>query len=175
MPDIPAEIWFPVLTLLLGFVAKAVSDAVAHRRTIGREREARQHERRHQVQERRTAFQRDTLLQLQDAVGELMRTTAIMQLADHDRYRETGQWGKQLYDEQLSERNRVANAETSKLGARVHDDVIRDLLARVKAISAQIPLAPSPDQAHRALTQSFAAAEALNERIGVVFRALDSE
>jgi hypothetical protein len=60
--------WFPVLTLLLGFVTASISDWLRDRRAGLREREARETGRREQLFQRRTTFQRQTLLELQEEV-----------------------------------------------------------------------------------------------------------
>src|SRR5687768_4612193 len=76
MLDMSPNEWFPVFTLLLGYGTKAFSDWFQHRRAREREREARDAARRDQLFERRTSFQRQTLLDLQEAIMRLTRTTA---------------------------------------------------------------------------------------------------
>jgi len=60
--------WFPVFTLVLGYATKSVSDWIEHRLTLERDRGIRDAERRVQLAERRASFQRETLLNLQEAL-----------------------------------------------------------------------------------------------------------
>lgn len=125
-------VWFPIVTLILGYLLKSVSESVQHRRTLGREREGREAERRDKAFERRVTFQRATLLELQEAIMDLMRTTAAMHHRDIMALKQTGQWQKQLYGEELSEANRLAMARTSMLTVRVRDAKVRELIATLK-------------------------------------------
>ena len=84
--------WFPVLTLLLGYAVKAASDWLQHRRTSERERQAREAARQDQLFERRTTFQRQTLLDLQEAVMRLARSSGAMHHQDVMAFRKTGKW-----------------------------------------------------------------------------------
>jgi hypothetical protein len=122
--------WLPVATLLIGYLTKSVSEWVQYRRasarermqheyTSEREREARDALRRDQLFERRNTFQRQTLLDLQENLTLLGRTIGEMSIHDRRAYRETSEWQKQLYGDDLAERNRVAQARTGMLGVRV--------------------------------------------------------
>ena len=72
MADSQSASWLtsilPIGTLILGYATKSVSDWLDFRRTREREREARRENRRDQLFERRNAFQRQILLDLQDRV-----------------------------------------------------------------------------------------------------------
>lgn|ERR1700735_2607249 len=93
--------WFPVVTLIGGYLLKVFSDFLQHRRTLEREREAREALRRNQLEERRTTFQRQNLLDLQEAVSDLARATGQANVQGNKAYRETGRWGTQLLGEDL--------------------------------------------------------------------------
>jgi hypothetical protein len=167
--------WFPVFTLLLGYAVKAVSDWLQHRRTSERERQAREAARQDQLFERRTAFQRQTLLDLQEAALQLVRTAGAMNHQDVMAFRKTGKWQKQLYDEALSEDSRLANARTSMLAVRVRDDSVRDLMAVVKNHAWNAGMCASLEEGDRALNAMAAEFEKLNQRIGEILRKLDDE
>jgi hypothetical protein len=78
---ISSNVWIPIATLLLGYIASLVTEALRDRRLSDREREARAAEREavresHEREriERRKDFQRETLLHLQDVLLQLVRT-----------------------------------------------------------------------------------------------------
>src|ERR1700745_2000812 len=121
MPNITTSSWFPVLTLLIGFATKSLMDWLQHRHTAKREREAREAVRRDQLFERRTSFQRETLLALQEASMQLARSVGAIHHQDEMAYRSSGKWSKQLLSDELDEGNRLAQARTGMVGARGRD------------------------------------------------------
>jgi hypothetical protein len=172
MPDITTSIWFPVLTLLLGYATKSLSEWLEYRRTTRREREAREAVRRDQLFERRTTFQRQTLLDLQETSVQLLRSVVRITVIDKSAYHSTGEWSKQLPDG-LGEDNRLAQARIGMLGARVRDDAIRELLAKLKTHSVQAILSSTPDDTERVMSSMGLVYDELNQRIGEVLRKLD--
>jgi hypothetical protein len=179
MPDTATVGWFPVLTALLGtslgYAAKFFTDWLHDRRSAEREREARGAVRRDQLFERRTTFQRQTLLDLQEAALELARAVGLAHHQDYLAFRATGQWGKQLIGEDLSERERLAHARTSLLGARVRDDPTRELVTKLKNYAGETVHSETRDESERALLGMGLALEELNQRVGEVLRKLDEE
>ena len=165
--------WFPVFTLVLGYATKAVSDWVQHRRATEREREARLVARQEQLAERRAAFQRQTLLDLQEAMMQFVRTAGAMHHQDVMACRKTGKWQKQLFGEELAENSRIANARTSMLKVRVRDDSVRELLQAMKDHASAAGICGSQEEGDRAMDAMGAAFERLNQRIGEVLRQLD--
>ncbi len=166
--------WFPVFTLLLGYAVKTFADWVQHRRTSEREREARQEARQDQLFERRTTFQRQTLLDLQDAMMQLMRTTGEMHHQDLMDFRKTGQWHKQLYPEDVSEDNRLANARTTVLGVRARDESVRGLVAAVKDHAPRAGVGRSKEECEREIDAAMVEFERFNQRVGEVLRELET-
>src|SRR4051812_23220205 len=71
MPDESVLTWssvsLTIVPLVIGYAMKSMTDVFEHKRTTRREREAREAARRAQQLERRTTFQRETLLSLQEA------------------------------------------------------------------------------------------------------------
>ena len=61
--------WFPVVTTLLGFITAGIFEWLRDNRTSERERRARDANRQAQLLDRRATFQRETLINLQDAVA----------------------------------------------------------------------------------------------------------
>ena len=167
--------WFPVVTLILGYVLNSVSESIRHRRTLQRDREAREAERRDKAFERGVTFQRATLLELQDAIMDLMRTSGVMHHKDLMAFKQTGQWQKQLYGEELSEANRVAMARTTVLRVRVRDATVRELVVRLKGYSFETSKSKTPEDSDTPAYQMAKVFEELNDRIGELLRELDEK
>ncbi len=112
---------FPVIALLLGYGAKYLQDWSQDSRTSKRERETRRALRQDAIAERRTQFQRQTLLELQPALTDLGRYTYLMYHHDVNGHRATGVWHFQPYPDDLDEKCRAATALISMLSVRVND------------------------------------------------------
>jgi hypothetical protein len=173
MSDIATTGWFPVLTLLIGFATKSLTDWLDHRRTAKREREAREAVRGDQLFERRTGFQRETLLALQEASMQLARSVGQIQYLDEMAHRATGQWHKQLLPEDLSEANRLAQARTLMFGSRVRDNSIRELVEKFRSLCTKITFSPNLEDSNRAMLEQVEVYTELHRQIGVVLRNLD--
>src|SRR5229473_2648308 len=110
MPDITAQTWFPVLTLLVGYATKSLSDWIQNKRSIAREREGREAARQDQRVAQRITFQRETLLELQEATMQLGRTTSRSHHLDEMAFRESNNWRKNFLPDDLDEGHRQAQA-----------------------------------------------------------------
>jgi hypothetical protein len=95
MPDLTQTTWFPVVTLLIGMGTTSLTDWIKYRRDIARERDSREATRKEQRVERRVTFQRQTLLDLQEACVNLGRATGASHHKDGMAFKETGKWQKQ--------------------------------------------------------------------------------
>jgi hypothetical protein len=165
--------WFPVVTLLGGYLLKVLSDWLQYRRTREREREAREALRRDQLEERRTTFQRHNLLDLQEAVNDLARATSAGNAEDNRVYGQTAGWQKQRADETLSENSRLAIRRTSILNSRVRDDLVRELVQKFKDSCVSATFSDSKEAADSALEMMASVFEDLSDRIGLVLRKMD--
>lgn len=173
MAESTTAYWFPVVTLLIGYATKSLTDWFDHKRKSKQEKEAREFIRRDKVIERRTEFQRKTLLEFQDVIIDLARTTGQMQFHDIRTFRATGQWQKQLYPEDLAEANRLAMARISTLGVRIRDAHARELTERLKTHCAQVGATRTENESRNEMTEMTFAFEALSQRIGELLRQLD--
>jgi HAMP domain-containing protein len=136
--------WQAVLSLAGVVIGAAIAGGVALwqvQLVTAREREARRSEREQVRAEIREAFQRDSILALQEAVADLLRM-AVGVLDDNVRQeRETGQWPSRLHaaDYPTGADELFARVERSR--ARVFDDELRQLALEV---SNRFGLALSP-------------------------------
>lgn len=170
-----ADIWFPVFTLVLGILLKGWFDAASDKRTLQREREARREQRQDALRFRRIEFQRETLLELQDAVGKLIRTTGAMNHADVMAYRETGEWRKQKLGEKLNEDFTNAQGLTARLRVRIHDEEVRNSAQELSNTCIRILMAESETIAEAGFDNLYGIIDKLSERVGAVLRSLDQD
>ena len=154
--------WFPVLALILGYVLKVASDWIQDRRTFRRERSA-----------RRVSFQRQTLLDLQEAIMKLLRATGAIHHQDVMNCRSGGQWQKTLVSEEWSDKFALANAQTTMLSVRVLDERVRELVSRVKSSASSAGMSRNETESNEHMALLQASFEVLNERVGEVMRTLD--
>jgi hypothetical protein len=164
--------WLPtIITFLLGFGTKWLTDWAQHRRIVERDREAREATRREQLFERRATFQRETLLALQQAAAELGRATGRIGHLDTMAIRATGR--TQRLPDDLDEGYRLAQVRTSMLTVRVRDAAIRELAEQLRQLSVDSIDAKTEDDRDRIMNAAMQANIQLNERIGEVLRTLD--
>jgi hypothetical protein len=168
MPDIP--FWFPVLTLLIGYLAKLLTDWIQYRRSVRGEREAREGKRRDELFERRNTFQRETLLALQEAFMQLARVTGAI---NHQDTMSGKSGGRQQLPDELNEGYHAAQTRTSMLASRVRDNRVRELVEQFRQFSVDSTLAATQGARDRALTAMAELHDPLNKRIGEILRTLD--
>jgi hypothetical protein len=178
--------WFTIFTTLCGFFAGWLTewfrDERARRReheaaesTSKREREARNATRREQRFERRSSFQRQTLLDLQDAVQKLLRTTGKMHHLDSIAHRSGAEWHRQLYPDDLDNEAHLVNVQTTLLAVRVRDDSIRSMVKDLKDKCGSVVFSNTKADSDRFMEAAVAIFETLNERIGERLRQLDDD
>jgi hypothetical protein len=166
--------WFPVLTLLIGYGTKSLSDWVQNKRVIVRDREAREAARHDQRVARRITFQRETLLELQEVSMQLGRATGRGHHLDEMAYRESKSWGKNFLPDDLDESHRVAQARVLMLGVRVRDDTTRKLVDQFRECSTATLFSVQRDDADRAMAKMVSVHDELHRRIGELLREIDS-
>jgi hypothetical protein len=167
--------WFPVLTLFLGFAASWISEWFRDGRTIKREREAREAASRVQRSERRTNFQRETLLNLQDSVAKLARATGRMHHLDEMEHRKTGKWRSSRFPENLNADAHQSNVSVMLLTSRVRDDDIRELAETFRRAANEVPICPNAEAAGNSLAKMAEALGSLHQSIGKMLRKLDDD
>ncbi len=162
----------PVGMLLLGYITKSVSDWLEFRRTRQREREAREEARRDQVSERRNNFQRQTLLELQEALMQLIRSTAAIDRYDLMVNQKSSPRDKIISGE-LDEQFRSINARVMVLTVRVADKTVRQLADEVRHSGHSLSLEKNEEQADKLSATILHSFELVNGRIGELLREID--
>ncbi len=169
--------WLPAATLAAGVVGTLGGQGLREWFTWKREESARTAER----EVARGAFQRDTLLEIQDVVVRLLVNT-LESLVHRGRvFEETGRWGRDLYPDELSKATGAVMADMSRLRQRILNDDLRRRLLVVQDLVTEInrpPLQAAHDDAAKQqafdtfVRQLLPANAALEDHLGEVLRAL---
>jgi hypothetical protein len=106
---------------------------------------------------------------------DLARTTGAMHHRDMMSYVKTGEWQKNLFPDDLSEKDRLANARSQMLAVRIRDKTVRDLVQAFKEYAVKVTLADSRDASDSAFRQMADVNVELNERVGDLLITLDDE
>lgn len=122
--------------------------------------------------ERARAFQRDNLLKLQQTLQDAMRFCARVLHEDRIAFRQSGEWGKALLSEEVSEGSRENNAKLMALTERVANDAVRAAVKSLQARLATYHTARSEAQAESVFNDATDAYLSLTERIGESLRSL---
>src|SRR5260370_30539930 len=175
MVDVTSSTWFPVVTLVTGYIMKVVSDRLEHSRILQRERENRKEMRRIQLAERRADFQRQTLLDLQEALQDFARAAGAAHHSDLMALKKTGTWGQELLPKETDDNLLTANRRCLTLGVRVRDESARNLVESFRTHTNSISLKSNKKEAQDELTMSAQILETLQKRIGELLHKLDDE
>lgn len=181
-----AHDWFTALTalggVLVGWLTEFIRDHFARRRDREgteaarlREREARNATRREQRFERRTKFQRETLIELQEILQRLLRANGRAVFLDRKALRAGGEWGKQLLPDDLDAEISATNVRSMLLAARVRDDEIRKLTEELRDKCGSVLFSKGEAEAMGVMVEASDMFGSLNERIGKQIRQLDDD
>lgn len=165
----------PLVGVVIGYGLKFLTDLMQARWNASKDRAARDELRKEKRYERRSAFQRETLLGLQDATMDLGRTTGRAHHSDIMARRSGTPWRKTMLTDELDEAHRLALARTSTLASRVDDAEVRDLVRELKAYSAETLGTNEEAASSRAMLNMAVAHERLQEKIGVILRKIDQD
>lgn len=123
-----------------GYLLAGLNERRRDERTHLRASESRRFERVAELENESHAFQRDTLLSLQDALQKMARLTGKAMHFDHMQARE----GKYTQlPEGLSEEMLAAEVEVSRLTARVRDPQVRAAVKDLTELSAHLSTLPT--------------------------------
>jgi len=164
-----AALW-GLLGTVAGAAASIATTVIASRNAASLQSAAAELER----EEKARAFQRDTLIELQDAVHDELRAVTIVYMADEAVYRETRTWGRNLLGEELNNRVHLAGRRTLLLTERIADDDLRDHLKALRGLLANVQMARDPAIAEHAHVTAMDMGTSVMEHIGTVLRSLYS-
>ncbi len=120
--------------------------------------------------ERANAFQRQTLLDLQESIHDAIRLVHRAHIEDSAAHRESKQWGANNLTDAVNEGIRLAQRKVSILVERVADDSLRSEIKALMSTTTQVLFASSERQAQFHLDKTSADANQTLEKIGTVLR-----
>lgn len=120
--------------------------------------------------ERAKAFQRETLLALQEAIHDALRLSARAHIEDSERLRKTGEWTRGFLSEEVNESLRLSRRKVAILIERVIDDSLRSDVKSLMSVSAEGVLARTEQQAEMNQQALAAMMTPILERLGYVLR-----
>jgi hypothetical protein len=88
-------------------------------------------------------------------------------------FRESNTWQRQLFPDDLSEGQRLAQVRTGVLSVRVRDDRVRQLAGDLRTYAGQTGSCASEADGEAVMQEMGFALDTLNERIGEILRQLD--
>jgi hypothetical protein len=121
-------------------------------------------------EERHRSFQRDTCVELQDALHGLLRMSARAQLEDKKAFVQGGAWGKQQLSDEVNEGESLAIRRVVILKERISDDALRSDITNLLEKLGRLTLANSPHEAENLEGQIISDGIAVMEHIGKVLR-----
>ncbi len=172
MQSIGPEIWFPVVTLIVGLVLKGLFDFFTERRATKREREARSEERRQTALLKHVEFQRETLLTLQDATAKFMGFFGTAYLHDRAAFLQGASWGQALLPKDVDQGFHAAEVDVNRLRVRISDDKVREMSLALKTAAKNALTAGDMNSADALMSEAAKISISLNERIGELLRNL---
>jgi len=122
-------------------------------------------------QERAREFQRQTLLDLQQAIHDSMRLVMRAHVEDCRRYRDTQAWGREQISEEVNEGLRLSRSKVAILVERLQNDELRLAVKSLIYDSGKTALAESKHAAELHLNDLTSQVTSVLERVGAEFRA----
>lgn len=161
----------PVVTLVVGWGLAQLGDERHDRRKVKREATAAQATRQVSVDNRRSDFQRETLLSLQEEMAHLARATGRLHHEDIMLHRNEGKpWGRMPLSEEWSDKQLAATVETNKLTVRIVDDELREAVGAFVSLCGDVGGANSDVHSFDLLKRAIEACGVATERIGILLR-----
>jgi Arc/MetJ family transcription regulator len=160
-----AAIW-GLLGTLVGAIASIATTWMANHSTYKLQLEKARDER----AVRASAFQRETLLELQEAVHDALRLINRAHIEDSKAHQATKEWGKNMLSDDINEGVRLAQRRVSILVERVADDHLRSIVNNMSKDATRVLLARSGQEAQLYMNQTAENAEKVFAATGTVLR-----
>lgn len=160
-----AAIWGLIGTLV-GAFASIATTWIASRTSHQLSREAAREER----LERFRAFQRQTLLELQEAIHDSLRMINRAYIEDAEVHRKGGTWRKSRLSDEVDEGVRLAQRKVAILTERVYGDALRAEVKSLMSSAVAVLFSPSQKEAELRINAVTGDAERVLERLGSVLR-----
>lgn len=120
--------------------------------------------------ERASTFQRQTLLELQEAIHDALRLITRAHLEDCQSHRQSGKWGTNMLPEEVNEGSRLAQRRVAILAERVANDELRNEVKAAMNLTAKVLLAKGESESQHYLDKGSSDAMCALENLGRVLR-----
>jgi hypothetical protein len=144
---ITASAVYAFIGVLLGSATTVALTVYREQVVSRREREAREHQRMQERHDQRDAFQRQSLLALQDAVSDLVKAVFNEQDRMLAEMRRTGSWPVRQWETPTAAGGEDAELRLQVSRARVFVEELRDRAQKIHAVARESVWASSLDQA----------------------------
>ena len=160
------ELIIPLITLIIGWGLSQLGVVFSNIR----EEKTRKLARTEKLEDQRVSFQRQTLLELQEALSLLARATGRIHHEDMITYRKTGLWQKHHITEEWNQKEYEANVRTNVLMVRVADEELRKRVEKMRMITGHITISKTPEEAEQSFVEAIQIWDEVNDHLGRVLR-----
>lgn len=165
--------WLPIATLVGGYAGALTTESFRDARQRRREIEAREADRVREVDSLHQQFQRETLLELQQAMADMARATGAIHHQDVVAYRNAGgtnPFTRQQVPGDLNQRSFEAMQKTMLLMARVDHEGLRANIKSLRELVTKVLLAQSESEANGLMVEAMDLQVRINDQIGELLR-----
>jgi hypothetical protein len=163
----------PTMTAFGGYVSGLLVEWFRDARAYSREREAKATARSESRTDRRRDFQRQSLLDLQDAICEMVADVRQVYLEEAAQMLGGREWSKVAASVETSTKTMNSRDRVIKLRARIRDDQTHKLTGDVLVAIARLLAATSDEVAKKTLSEVEDSLRIACERIGATLRTFD--
>jgi hypothetical protein len=167
--------WLPIVTAFAGLASGVLIEWFRDARAYARERETRIAGRKDMLLDRRITFQRQTLLDLQGAIVNLVQAHLETHSHDVQNNQCANQWKELNHPTELIERISSARSQVLTLRSRVNDDSVREISGDLLTTCSNLYLSKSVQDGNEHSSSLIKIQFKLNDCVGEVLRKLDSD
>jgi hypothetical protein len=155
---------------LIGTITGAFASIATTSISIKSNRSVQEIKSKEERQERASAFQKDTLFEIQQSLHDTLRLVHRAYIEDYKAFCNGTPWSKATLSDELSESTRLAASKMSILVERITDDELRLQVKTLMKIAHQATLATDETEATEQLLHCQAEANRLFESLGNALR-----
>jgi hypothetical protein len=120
--------------------------------------------------ERANAFQRQNLLDIQEALHDALRLTTQAHMEDLRAHKDGAVWGRTMLGEPVNEGFRHAARRVAILTDRISDDILRAKVKALMSLASDVLFSRSEIDSTSRLQQCYAAGSETLESVGTALR-----
>jgi hypothetical protein len=139
-------LWVAIALPFIGYIAAAATEYLRGKQSLARDREARRDARMAAREDVREAFERDTLLALQEAMESLMRNSARIFHEYEMEFRRSGRWGIMLPEDIGGEVSSRLAREFQRLRVRLLNESLRNQANNWSLLAAKATIGALRDE-----------------------------